>query len=306
MHPGWRLDQHLAHFIEGSPVQKRSISAGTFLRGGPRVAWPPHQKHFECLTVLYSNSKIIKFIAVSYNWWLRLLTTCTCKMSKQLSMSRYLPSAKRTRSTEEEEETQAGVSDNITQTSSCLSDRELTVTSAIQQSRSSNPSAVDDIALTLDTPPCQPTDFKFQTTNFSGKPLSFSAGWFEHYEWLEYSIKNDAAYFYACRMFGSSSIGSCRPEKAFTITGFSNWKRATASNGKFLMHNNSVAHKQATVAWEQYKSTSKTGSIADQLGNKREEMIQKNWHKNCSSGIASLQPAGCSTSGTQWVPDFCK
>ncbi len=63
-----------------------------------------------------------------------------------------------------------------------------------------------------------------------------------------------------------------------TITGFSNWKHATGSNGKLLMHNNCIAHKQATVAWEQYKSTSKTGSIADQLGNKREEMIQKNRH----------------------------
>ena len=153
-----------------------------------------------------------------------------------------------------------------------MSDRELT---AIQQSSSSNPSDVDDIALTLDTPPCQPTPFKFPTTKFSGKERSFSAGWFDHYGWLEYSIENDAAYCYSCRTFGSSSIGSCRPEKAFTITGFRNWNHATGSN-MLLMRNNSIAHKQATVAWEQYKSIFKTGSIADQLGNKREEMIQKN------------------------------
>lgn len=79
-------------------------------------------------------------------------------------------------------------------------------------------------------------------------------------------------------MFGSSSIGNCRPEKAFTTTGFHDWKHATGSSGKLLTHNNSLAHKQASVAHEQFKATSKTGSVAEQLGNKRGEMIKRNRH----------------------------
>ena len=39
-----------------------------------------------------------------------------------------------------------------------------------------------------------------------------------------------------------------------------------------------ISHKQAVVAWEQFKATSKTGSFAEQLGSHRAEQIKKNRH----------------------------
>ena len=96
--------------------------------------------------------------------------------------------------------------------------------------------------------------------------------------WLEYSVKKDAAYYYPCRLFGSTSVCTSRPEKAFTTSRFRDWKHATGSKGILLSHNNCISHKQAVVAREQFKATSKTGSVAEQLGSHRAEQIKKNRH----------------------------
>ena len=69
-----------------------------------------------------------------------------------------------------------------------------------------------------------------------------------------------------------------RPGKALNTSGFRNWKHATGSKGILLSHNNCISHKQAVVAWEQFNTTSKTGSVAEQLGSHRAEQIKKNRH----------------------------
>ncbi len=45
-----------------------------------------------------------------------------------------------------------------------------------------------------------------------------------------------------------------------------------------VSHNNSYSHKQSTIAWEQFKATSSSGTVSEQLGNNRAEMIKKNRH----------------------------
>ena len=67
-----------------------------------------------------------------------------------------------------------------------------------------------------------------------------------------------------------------RPEKAFITTRFHDWKHATGSKGMLLSHNNCISHKQAVVAWEQFRATFKTRSVAEQLGSNRTEQIKKN------------------------------
>ena len=74
------------------------------------------------------------------------------------------------------------------------------------------------------------------------------------------------------------STGISRADKAFITTGFHDWKHATGSKGMLLSHNNCLSHKQAVVAWEQFKATSTTGSVAEQLGSNRVEQIRKNRH----------------------------
>ena len=79
-------------------------------------------------------------------------------------------------------------------------------------------------------------------------------------------------------MFGLGSIGCGRPEKAFTVNGFKDWKHATGSKGTLVSHNNSYSHRQSVIAWEQFKATSSSGTVAKQLGSNRAEMIKKNRH----------------------------
>ena len=63
-----------------------------------------------------------------------------------------------------------------------------------------------------------------------------------------------------------------------TITGFRDWKHATGSKGALSCHNNSISHKSCVVAWDQSKSTSVSGTVSEQLGNKRSEIIKNNRH----------------------------
>ena len=136
----------------------------------------------------------------------------------------------------------------------------------------------DDIALTQTSSPCQPMNIVFRKRSYSDRERCFNPAWYHQYPWLEYSAKKDAAFCFPCRLFGSSSIGRGRPEKAFTINGFRDWKHATGSKGSLLSHNNSYTHKQSVITWEQFKVTLSSGTVAEQLGNNRSEMIEKNRH----------------------------
>ena len=76
-------------------------------------------------------------------------------------------------------------------------------------------------------------------------------------------------------LISDPSIITSRPEKAFTTSGFCDWKHATGSKGIRLSHNNCISHKQAVVEWELFRATSKTGSVAEQLVSNRAEQIKK-------------------------------
>ena len=69
-----------------------------------------------------------------------------------------------------------------------------------------------------------------------------------------------------------------RPEKAFTSIGFRDWKHATGQKGILANHHNCLSHKQAVVAWEQFRASQNHGSVAEQLGSRRAEQITKNRH----------------------------
>ena len=135
-----------------------------------------------------------------------------------------------------------------------------------------------DIASSTSSSPCQPVGVTFPVTYFSKKARCFNPDWYKIYPWLEYSVKKDAAFCYPCRLFGTGCALSSRPERAFTSIGFRDWKHATGQKGILVSHNNSLSHKQAVVAWEQFKATQDQGSIVDQLGTNRAQQISKNKH----------------------------
>ena len=83
-------------------------------------------------------------------------------------------------------------------------------------------------------------------------------------------------------MFGStsgSSSGRSRPEPVSTSAGFRDWKHATGKSGTITRHSNCYSHKQAEIAWGQYKLNSKEGTtIAERMGSARSVKISQNRH----------------------------
>ena len=73
-----------------------------------------------------------------------------------------------------------------------------------------------------------------------------------------------------------ASNHTSRPEQAFTIDGFRDWKHAMGSKGILTTHNNCLSHKESMITWQHFKLAKKTGSVADQLGTLRSEQIKKN------------------------------
>ena len=129
-------------------------------------------------------------------------------------------------------------------------------------------------------PPVQPVNIQFPKTTIGNRTRSFNPAWYGTYEWLEYSVRLNACFCYPCRLFGSQGGQfSSRPEPAFTVNGFKNWKHATGVSGILNRHTNCQSHRQAVVAWKQYKVATQHGStVSECLGNARSEMIQKNRH----------------------------
>ena len=140
----------------------------------------------------------------------------------------------------------------------------------------------NDIAQTPTFPPVRPAHIKFPATTYGMYSRSFNPQWYERFHWLEYSVMYDACFCYPCRMFGStidSSSGRSRPEPVFTSTGFRNWKHATGKTGALSRHSNCNSHRQAELAWSQYKLNSKKGTtIAERLGSARSVTISQNRH----------------------------
>ena len=81
-------------------------------------------------------------------------------------------------------------------------------------------------------------------------------------------------------MFGAqgSQFGG-RPESAFTLNGYRDWKHATGKNGVLNGHDKCFSHKQAPAAWSQYKLNHALGkTLPERMGKSHSEAIQQNRH----------------------------
>ncbi|XP_060870210.1 uncharacterized protein LOC132944779 [Metopolophium dirhodum] len=88
--------------------------------------------------------------------------------------------------------------------------------------------------------PHQPDLEFYPRSSFSGTQRSFQKSWFKLFSWLEYSPKFDLAFCFPCRMFNNSNgINVGQTDKAYTTTGYKNWKAATI---KFKAHQMSKVH----------------------------------------------------------------
>ena len=73
--------------------------------------------------------------------------------------------------------------------------------------------------------PYQPRNHAFPQTKMSNYMRRFNESWFAAYlNWLEYSIKKDAAFYLCCYLFKNDKLGHGGGD-AFTSKGFRNWKK---------------------------------------------------------------------------------
>lgn len=73
----------------------------------------------------------------------------------------------------------------------------------------------------------------FKKSFADGQNRSFSAKYYNTYDWLEYSVEKQKAFCFACRNFGSKE---CRQQnEKFVVTGFEKWKKLSKA---LLKHDN--------------------------------------------------------------------
>ncbi|XP_050365643.1 uncharacterized protein LOC126784204 [Argentina anserina] len=107
--------------------------------------------------------------------------------------------------------------------------------------------------------PCQPENYKFPQTKFSGTNRKFNTKWFEKYRnWLEYNKEKDALYCLHCYLF-KPNIEDQAGGDVFVGTGFKNWKKMDNLQdhvgGTNSAHNNARRVCQVLLDQRQYVDT---------------------------------------------------
>ena len=140
-----------------------------------------------------------------------------------------------------------------------------------------------DISTRFQSGPSQPV-CQFPSKNFGkGKHScrrSFVATWYTTYPWLEYSIKFDRAYCFACRHYCLGSA-SGRADTAFTSIGFGDWKHGTGNKGAFLIHASSAHHRNAMAEWHERRlddCNSQRRRVEDLFAEEDERVVLSNRH----------------------------
>ncbi|KAL4101261.1 hypothetical protein QTP88_021281 [Uroleucon formosanum] len=121
---------------------------------------------------------------------------------------------------------------------------------------------------TLDTGPCRPVLSTYTKTKFGKQYRSFQSEWYKNYEWLEYSIKSNAAFCFVCRIFDTSGV-----EDIWTKTGCNNWQKFIVKIGK---HQNADFHKTNLTKMVAYKTNKQSGSIMAKLSDAHRNQIAGN------------------------------
>lgn len=121
--------------------------------------------------------------------------------------------------------------------------------------------------------PAQPNLSTFPKT--SGR--KFSSNIYDMYEWVEYSVKDDAIFCFPCRHFSSNIVlsGEAVNQRMFLDVGCQNWKKIKE---KLEKHNKSARHIASTVSWVQFRQIQNKSSdcISSVINSDRNSEITKN------------------------------
>ena len=128
-----------------------------------------------------------------------------------------------------------------------------------------------DIAPTIADQLIQPRLKKFPATKFGEEWRHFHSEWFKQYPWLEYSVLENACYCFPCQFFSPEDNTS-----PFCTTSFQNWKRAMEKSSGIKGHVSSQTHITASRKWDSFKNSLKNQSVAVQLNDAHQSLIQEN------------------------------
>ncbi|XP_060855121.1 zinc finger MYM-type protein 1-like [Metopolophium dirhodum] len=118
--------------------------------------------------------------------------------------------------------------------------------------------------------PNRPIQKEYPKSKFGSQNRAFSSSYYANFEWLEYSIKKNAVFCYACRMF-ANNFGYT--EDTFIKTGFNNWKKISS---KLASHAGTKIHVQSTVRLSEYVFSKKSGSVLSKMCTANKVLIEKN------------------------------
>ena len=85
--------------------------------------------------------------------------------------------------------------------------------------------------------PTQSLRIIFPSKCFGTKQRAFRQAWYDSHKWLEYSISQDSAYCFCCRMLPPPNKRAS--DIAFTSTGYRQRKKATEKDAGFSQHERS-------------------------------------------------------------------
>lgn len=156
--------------------------------------------------------------------------------------------------------TEPAISDAFTSSEPCLS---------TSISKSTNTSSMEDLGSDV---PAQPILSKYPRSLFGDRLRSFSSQWYKKFSWLEYSVKQDMSYCFACRKFSTNV-----KETKFRTEGFSNWKKATDPSAGFQKHELSSHHKQSMQLWLESKTRIETAKTIECLASGERLTDNQKW-----------------------------
>ena len=122
---------------------------------------------------------------------------------------------------------------------------------------------------------CGPSQPKLASFPKGRKNRCFRAIWYESFRWLEYSVKQDRAFCFACRNFSTSTSKS---DIAFTKTGWNAWAKAMETNRGLRKHDACSDHLLSMTRWESHASQreQEAAGIRNMLDPDRPSVVSNN------------------------------
>ncbi|XP_037471441.1 zinc finger MYM-type protein 1-like, partial [Triticum dicoccoides] len=121
--------------------------------------------------------------------------------------------------------------------------------------------------------PTRPT-VKFDRKKIGSKNRAFSKNWYKNYEWLEYSVSEQAAFCFYCFLFKQPGSSTHFGYDVFTKNGFRDWKHAYQALPAHVGGVNS-AHKKARLHYDDFHNQRQSVSSNFARSSKESEVLYK-------------------------------